>query len=444
MRRARSVLLLVLAAAASACGSEDARGRPSVILISIDTLRADHVGLYGYERDTTPFLDRFAEHALVFEHAFTPTAWTLPAHMTMLTGLFPAQHGVEMEDLALAPGIPTLAETLQHAGYQTVGLYRRSWVHERHGFGRGFDVFRAHMEAEEAGQHLREELARLDHDRPLFLFVHLYDVHNGGTHDATSVVYPSPQPYQDLFLDEGSTPMPDVPSDEIWDGKVKLTDAQLRTLVAQYDGGIRYVDAKLEEWFGWLEREGWLKDALVVVTADHGEPLGQRGGELGGHGGFAQEGLHVPLVVRPVALLAEQRRVLEPAHLVDVVPTVLDAAGLPPDARLPGESLLRPLAPDRVITGSSSVPPSGYVVRWPLKVLQRDGGRCLSVDLEQDPGELQYHKAPRELYHELLGHALPSDVQFPAASHIDPLPAAERQMLSDLGYAGGAGDDEKK
>jgi hypothetical protein len=83
-------------------------------------------------------------------------------------------------------------------------------------------------------------------------------------------------------------------------------------------------------------------------------------------------------------------------------------------------------------------------VRWPLKVLQRDKGRCLSVDLEQDPGELQYEKASRELYHELLSQALPADVQFPAASHIDPLPPAERQLLSDLGYAGGTDDENEE
>ena len=142
---ARPLLALVLL---TACGSEGPP--PNVILVSIDTLRADHVGLYGYARDTTPFLDDFAKTAMVFEHAFSVCPWTLVAHMTMLTGLFPAQHGVVADQLALSQEIPLLPERLASAGYQTLGLYYTSWIHERYGFARGFDVFRAHESAEEA------------------------------------------------------------------------------------------------------------------------------------------------------------------------------------------------------------------------------------------------------------------------------------------------------
>src|SRR5262245_23865720 len=240
------------------CGSSTRDARPSVILVSIDTLRADHVGTYGYGRDTTPFLDGWAKQAIVFEHAFTPCAWTLVAHMTMLTGLYPDQHGVVKEDLALAPEIPLLAERMKAAGYQTVGLYHPCWIHERHGFGRGFDVFRGHKDAEEAEQHLREELARRDHDRPLFLFVHLYDVHNEFTNDGHEFLYPSPAPYQDMFREPSMPDLPSLPPDKLWETKGLLSEAELRTLVAYYDGGIRYVDAKLERWFALLKEQGWL------------------------------------------------------------------------------------------------------------------------------------------------------------------------------------------
>src|SRR5262245_43546439 len=116
--------------------------RASVILVSIDTLRADHVGLYGYPRETTPFLDRWSKDATVFEHAYTTAAWTLVAHMTMLTGLFPEQHDVIGKRRALSPGIPLLAERLQKAGYRTICLHAPGWIEARHGFHRGFDVFR--------------------------------------------------------------------------------------------------------------------------------------------------------------------------------------------------------------------------------------------------------------------------------------------------------------
>src|SRR5262245_27398515 len=246
-RIGRSSALLAPLLLPLGCGSSTRDARPSVILVSIDTLRADHVGTYGYGRDTTPFLDRWAKEGVVFEHAFTPCAWTLVAHMTMLTGLYPEQHGVVKEDLALAPEIPLLAERLKGAGYQTVGLYRSSWVHARHGFARGFDVFRAHAHAEEAGQHLREELARVTHDRPLFLFVHLYDVHNETTGQEVEWIYPSPAPFQGMFLDDSMAPLPHLAAEKIWASKGLLSEAQLRTLGALYDGGIRHVDARLEE-----------------------------------------------------------------------------------------------------------------------------------------------------------------------------------------------------
>ena len=194
--RRRLALALVLAAA---CSGDQTR--PSVILVSIDTLRADHVGLYGYERDTTPFLDRFAEQCLVFERALTPISWTLPAHITMLSGLYPVQHAVLKEDLALSPDVPFLAERLQSVGYQTVGLYFRGWIHERHGFDRGFDVFRNHKNALEAVDHLREALAELEPERPFFLFLHLFDVHcKPFTKKKRSPLYRSPAPFQDQFF----------------------------------------------------------------------------------------------------------------------------------------------------------------------------------------------------------------------------------------------------
>src|SRR5262245_40157104 len=155
-------LIGFLLALAGCDGTPPPPSHPSVVLVSIDTLRADHLGLYGYERDTSPFLDRLARESVVFDHAFTSAAWTLIAHMTMLTGLYPEQHGVTTKDRALAMDAPLLAERLARAGYQTIGLYRLGWVHARHGFARGFDVFRNHKSAEEAEEHLFTEMGRLD------------------------------------------------------------------------------------------------------------------------------------------------------------------------------------------------------------------------------------------------------------------------------------------
>jgi len=433
-RIGRGPALALLTALLCACGGERPE-RPNVLLLSLDTLRADHLGCYGYERETSPFLDRLATESVLFERAFTPAAWTLIAHMTMLTGLFPLQHGVVQDELALSPEFPILAERLKQAGYQTVGLYHPSWVHERHGFGRGFDSFRPHADIEEAGRNLELELGRLDESKPTFLFVHLYDIHNQNLNTGTEVIYPSPAPFQDHFLDAKCEPLPDLPAEELWESNGLLTPAQLRTLIAYYDGGIRHVDARLAEWFERLEDEGFLENALVIVTSDHGEALGQRG-PLEGHGGFAQEGLHVPLIVRTPDGTRAGSRVREVAHLGDLVPTVLAAAGLPDDPRLPGHSLLGPLPEERVITGSYHMPRSGYVLAWPEKVLWREGGRTLGVDLERDPGELELRRSSEERYRELLAQSYPQDQAFPPAVKIAPLSEEERDELRALGYGG--------
>jgi arylsulfatase A-like enzyme len=428
-------LLALLAGLAGACGS---RGTPpNVLLVSIDTLRADHVGLYGYERDTTPFLDRFAERATVFERAFTTCPWTLVAHMTMLTGLFPAQHGVVADQLALADDIPLLAERLRGAGYQTLGLYYTSWIHERYGFARGFDVFRPHGSAEEAGAHAREELARLDRTRPWFLFYHLFDVHNGAMATGEHMIYPSPEPFQSRFMPDALARLPALPPDRLWESENLLTPEQVAALVALYDGGILHVDTRLSELIAWLEAEGLLADTLVIFTSDHGESLAQRG-KLTGHGELAQEGLHVPLVVRHPAGRAAGTRVSQVVHLGDIVPTVLELAGLPRDERLPGLSLFGELPAERVVTGTYL--PNEFVVRWPEKLIRRKGVACVRLDLERDPAELDIRQVPGKRFDEVLRFAYEAGVRFPAPRQLGAIPEADRAALRALGYGGEEGE----
>jgi arylsulfatase A-like enzyme len=408
-----------------------------VLLVSIDTLRADHVGLYGYGRDTTPFLDAFAQDALVFERAFTTCPWTLVAHMTMLTGLFPAQHGVVADQLALSDDIPLLAERLKGAGYQTLGLYYTSWIHERYGFARGFDVFRAHGSAEEADEHARAELTRLDRSRPYFLFYHLFDVHNGAMATGEHMIYPSPEPFQSMFMPDALERLPKLPPDKIWEAEGLLKPSEIEALVALYDGGIRHVDTRLSELFAWLEQEGLLANTLVIVTSDHGESLGQRG-KLTGHGDLAQEGLHVPLVVRAHDGRGRGTRVRELVHLGDIVPTILDAAGLARDARLPGVSLLEEIPPERVVTGTYA--PQEFVVRWPEKLIRHKGMACVRFDLERDPAELDIRQVPGARFDEVLRHAFDAGASFPRPRELGPISAADRAALKALGYAGE--DDE--
>jgi arylsulfatase A-like enzyme len=412
-----------------------------VILVSIDTLRADHVGIYGYERDTTPFLDRWAKGATVFEHAYTTAAWTLVAHMTMLTGLFPEQHDVIGKRRALSPEIPLLAERLRAAGYRTLGLHGGGWIDERHGFQRGFDLFLLHEDLAEADRHLREVLDELDGEKPFFLFLHLFDVHCGPfTRESGNSVYPAPPPYDRMFAGAGRAPLPDIPAEQLWETPGLLEAEELATLVATYDGGIREVDDQLAAWFGELERRGLLRGALTIVTSDHGEALGQRG-RLNKHGEYWQEGLHVPLIVRHPAGLRAGERVEEPVHLGDLVPTILATSGLAPDERLPGFSLFGPLPAERVIAGMKL--PEAFVLKGREKLVAGPKDWCIALDLERDPHELAPAPGDLERFQALRSEAN-GPARFPRALMIERLSPEDEAVLRALGYGGDTEEDESK
>ncbi|HEX6885713.1 MAG TPA: sulfatase [Planctomycetota bacterium] len=412
--------------------------RPSLILVSIDTLRADHVGVYGYERDTTPNLDRWAEGAIVFERAYALAAWTLVSHMTMLTGLFPAQHGVIGQNRALSPDIPLIAERLKAAGYRTYALHEEgAWIDERHGFERGFDLFEGHSGLEQADAHLRTLLPELEQDGPFFLFLHVFDVHCGDLTKARAP-YEAPEPFQSMFS-QGLPPLPDVPLPELWKSKDALTPEQLQRLIAEYDAGIRHVDDQLGRWLDELERRGLARGALTIVTADHGEALGQHG-KLNEHGDSWQAGLHVPLIVRTPDGRGAGTRVSEVVHLGDLVPTLLEAAGLPGDERLPGVSLLGRIPAERVVFGVDL--PEAFVLRWPEKIVAgRDGKKATfrATDLARDPEERAPTTGAEERFEELKNEALAPGWPFPAPLVSRDLDPATRDALAALGYAGETG-----
>ena len=424
----RSLPAWLMALLVAACGGPKDE-RPSVIRVSIDTLRADHVGLYGYKRPTTPFLDRWAQQATVFDQAFTTAAWTLVAHMTMLTGLFPEQHGVIGKKVGLSPEIPLLAERLRTAGYRTYGLHNGGWIDEKYGFDRGFSVFREHKGLEEADEHLRLLLPDFEKDGPFFLFLHVFDVHCGNLAKDDSP-YPSPERYQHLFT-EGLVPLPGPPPERWWHNENVLDEEQRKTLVALYDGGIRHVDDQLGQWFAELDRRGLTKGALIVITSDHGEALGQRG-RLDMHGECWQEGLHVPLVVRHPDGVESGSRIERPVHLGDLVPTILETVGLPVDPWLPGTSLFGPLPEARVVYGIKL--PQAFVLKGTRKLVMGDRRAVLEMDLANDPRELAPRPGDPQAFDALRAEAM-GDHSFPKAIKIE-LSQDDLKELGELGYGG--------
>jgi arylsulfatase A-like enzyme len=439
--RSYPAALFLAGLCAFACGSRGAGPGegppPSVLLISLDTLRADHLGLYGYARDTSPYLDRLARECLVFDRAYTPQPWTLVAHMSMLSGLEPEDHGVHSANVALSPEVPLVAERLDERGYFSVGLRSADciWLDERYGFARGFDVYREHTGPADAERALQEALAPLARGRPVFAFVHLFDVHTKLFDKGFRGFYDPPEPFDRAFLDDARERLAHVDCRRLWEGHGTLTAEQQEAMVALYDGAIRFVDAELERIVeGWRE-SGLLQRSLLVITADHGEALGDHG-LLNGHGGMFEEGLRVPLLVRfPDGFRAGERE-QGLVSLIDVAPTILGEAGLAVEPWRPGRSLRQAPDPERVVRATRAL----VSERW--KLWAGDDRRIF--DLESDAGELaplsesegEAGERARELrrQHQEQRRARPAVPGAPI--EIGELSEAEAAELRGLGYAG--------
>jgi arylsulfatase len=325
--------------------------RPNVVFVSIDTLRADHLGTYGYRRATSPTLDQLADESLVFERAFATAPWTLPSHASMFTGLYPEEHGAGRSTprAPLPEGIPTLAEILQAAGYRTFAFTAGGAMRRSSGLDRGFTLWSDRTRAT-----LRSVLPAIFdrigvHDeRPFFLFLHTYDVHGP---------YERPPDARAFRSDEHD---PRVPLPE-WErilgtGHHRYQRFErfggLEDVVAAYDSGIRFVDDGLAELFARLKELDVWDDSLVVVTSDHGESLYDRGLYVGHTYTLHDDVIRVPLLVRlPKARRAARLQGL--VDLTDLLPLVLEEVGVPVPEGLSGSNPL--------LREDGSVPPRPFV-----------------------------------------------------------------------------------
>jgi arylsulfatase A-like enzyme len=308
------------------------RTSKGVVLVSIDTLRRDHLSLYGYPRRTSPGLEAFAREAVVFEDAVSTSSWTLPAHASLLTSTVPSVHGATSSNVGLSPEWPGLPRLLKDAGYFTQAMTTHVYLSKEYGFGEGFDRHRYFPEtrAEEVtDQAVRFLESRGDSD--YFLFLHYYDPH---WH------YDPPAPYDRAFDPKyrGET------TGIWWEFKELEADsidpADLHHIQALYDGEILYTDRQLERLFQEMKSLGLFENALVVVTSDHGEEFLDHG-QWEHQKTLYEEQLRVPLVIKfPRAAAKGAERVSGQVSLIDVAPTVLDVLGIPAPSTFEGRSLL--------------------------------------------------------------------------------------------------------
>lgn len=335
-------LIVGLAAAGSGCGPD--QPDRNVILISIDTLRPDRLGCYGYERDTSPCIDSIASDGILFTDATSACPWTLPAHATLLTGLYPSRHGVKNHENQLPDRIPTLATRLAQEGYATMAVVNSHNFDERYGLQQGFEKYEYLSEwpadgtkgrilnrGTEIAALAREWLKDRD-DRPFFLFLHFFDVHSGYTPDPA---------YRELFADDyagrvdGSTGMMVALRNQ----NIVLDGPDLDHLNALYDAEIRQFDDILAGLIGFIDESGIGEETLLVITADHGEEFYEHGSVLHGRT-FYQEVIAVPLIVKGPGVPGGVR-FEEPVSSIDVAPTVLEYLGLAAGDGMDGVDLAR-------------------------------------------------------------------------------------------------------
>ena len=439
------VVVLMALTALPAAAQTSAKPALNVVLITIDTLRADHVGCYGYKQIKTPNIDGLAADGARFERAFAVVPVTLPSHTTMLTGTYPMLSGMhDFSGNKLSPLQPTLASVLKQAGYQTGAVIAAAVLDSRFGLNQGFDFYYDHFDFNRLDEANLDQMERpgnvvadvaLDwlaknSQKKFFLWMHLYDPH---------FPYRPPEPYS-------------------------------REYAAQpYDGEIAFADEQVGRLLRFLKEKGIYRNTVIVLCGDHGESLGEHGEKT--HGFFIYNAtMHVPLIIR-LPENAAARVVADPVSLVDLMPTVLGAVGLEIPSQVQGRSLLPQLRDlrdhddlhrddlhhddqagrDRVLYGETYLPRLHF--NWSelrgsenTKYHFIDAPRPELYDLAKDPGEVHNLFAEKKAVSEEMRAKLAGMIRdYSAGKELAEKTGLDPDLmerLKALGYAGfsGGGD----
>ena len=453
----------------------------NVLLISIDSLRADHVSAYGYPRKTTPNLDRLADEGVLFERMIAESSWTLPSHLTVLTGLSSWAHGAIADNRRLDERVDTLAELLRARGYRSEGFASGPYLHPIFGFGDGFDRYellgrslydeegmtlervtasetllyqlelrdRDARRARTSGQlaaRVEEAVARMAGE-PFFIFVHMFDVHYD--YDPPEAYWRRFNPDYDGALD---------PSDFLTNSAIHKDMARkdFEQVMALYDGEILWTDEHVGRMLETLTRYGVEENTLVAIIGDHGDEFFEHGGK-GHRKTLYDEQLFVPFILRLPDRLPASRRLAMQTRMVDVMPTILALTGTPQPAGLVGESLTPYILeerPERDLDALSLLLRDNLLVRTlrrsegklqitlPFDMIDREyQGRVEYFDLRSDPGENQPLYAGSQLeaaetrLEEIFAREENLRRRFSRGGGVTiSIPAPMRRALEKLGY----------
>lgn len=397
--------------------------RHNIVLITVDTLRADRLGPYGNRQVETPWVAKLARDGVLFTDAIAQVPLTLPSHCSIMTGNDPGSTGVrDQAGFALADGQTTLAENLKQAGYDTAAFVASSVLEASTGLAQGFDVYSDPSRTdgktvagpeglERRGSVIIAEALKwiaAPGRKKFFVWIHLYEPH---------APYQPPQPYASRYQ----------------------TDL--------YNGEVAYVDSLLGKFFQSAMSRGWYDTATIVFTSDHGESLGEHGEET--HGFFLYDAtLHVPLIVKLPRSRWKGARVADQVRSIDIMPTILEAAGVDPGSKIEGESLLprmsRKSEPAKLVAYSETYFPY-YHFRWsPLRSLRTHKYKYIEAprpelyDLETDPGEKRNIASSRPAVCASFASQLAMDHPVLAAepSSAQGVDSETYRKLQSLGYVG--------
>ena len=438
--------------------------RPSLVLLTIDTLRADHLSCYGYYRRTSPFIDSLAAESLLFERCYSTIPHTTPSHASILTGVLPLEHGITANNhdervdrptaraLVTTPLLRSYAQILRERGWATGGFVSATTAKRLTGLDAGFDAWSEPVGFARAG---RETLAEAKRwiagraGRPFFLWIHLFDVHGSSRHRRMFV---KGSRYTALFPED-----PTVAAHLAKRGVTREFPRRgydLRspsvTMNARYDVLIRRTDDLVAELVATLQATGAWERTTFVLTSDHGEGLGEH--DFVGHGLAWGEQLHVPLIVHVPG--RSPARLPQVMSIVDILPTVVDLSpGLPRDellAQATGASAVSDSFEERPVFSMASSERELALTTSRWKFVRRSDGDEALYDLREDPFELRDVKEDHEEIAASFAARLDASLAEQrsrravlGAGGVEPTlsPEEERRLLEDLKELGYAGDD---
>ena len=433
-------------------------GPPNIVVILIDTLRADRLGVYGDGRGLTPFLDRLAARGARFANAYAASSWTMPSVASLFTSRYPTQHHVNTLEAKLSDSEVTLAETLVASGYAAAGFTANFHVSKELGYGQGFDPWATFAPTRVGVAKLRGEVLRINSLHwldarpastprpPLLLYYQYMEPH---------APYEPPEPFRSRYARQYA-PGADARANlkmvqgQLW----SMPPDEIALLSSLYDGEVAAVDEEVHRLYTDLDQRHLLDNSVLVITADHGEEFGERGGM--GHGfTLFNEQLRVPLIILGPGIAA--RTIDESVSLIDLAPTLVALARVAPPPSFEGRSLVpllvgTPASPvDKPVDVVAELEPAGQktdlrahnaaLVRGSLKLLRSTDVNVPAqiFDLARDPGEKSPN--PPDLLAQrdpLFDHLLERELALRLKPEVTPetvkLDDATREKLRALGY----------